>query len=116
MTDASPAQRHVQRHNQISIRLHYRLEADWHRVEAQQWNERGFCFFHTHALNANSVAFNPNFPLARPRRMMGGEFDWQVKRFGLLPKPLHPLPVLHGQRQIQYGLAALGGGVGGFGK
>ncbi len=57
MTDATPAQRHVQRHNQISIRLHYRLDADWHRLEAQQWNERGFCFFHTHALQAGPVAF-----------------------------------------------------------
>ncbi|MEN9358376.1 MAG: hypothetical protein RL695_2547, partial [Pseudomonadota bacterium] len=52
-----------------------------------------------------NTPMNPNFPLARPRRMMGGEFDWQVKRFGLIPKPLHPQPVLHGQRQIQYGLA-----------
>ena len=70
MTDATPAQRHVQRHNQISIRLHYRLEADWHRVEAQQWNERGFCFFHTHALNANSVAFK------RSLQHFEGEIVW----------------------------------------
>jgi len=57
VTNATPAQRHVQRHNQISIRLHYRFDADWHRLEAQQWNERGFCFFHTHALQAGPVAF-----------------------------------------------------------
>lgn len=60
--------------------------------------------------------FNPNFSLARARRMMGGEFDWQIEPGRLIPEPLHPLPVLHGHRQIQYGLAALGGGVGGFGK
>ena len=70
MTDATPAQRHVQRHNQISIRLHYRLDADWHRLEAQQWNERGFCFFHTHALQAGPVAFK------RSLQHFEGEIVW----------------------------------------
>lgn len=57
MSESLPAQRHVQRHNQISIRLHYRLGADWHRLEAQQWNERGFCFFHTQALQSGPLHF-----------------------------------------------------------
>jgi len=70
VTDATPAQRHVQRHNQISIRLHYRLDADWHRLEAQQWNERGFCFFHTHALQAGPVAFK------RSLQHFEGEIVW----------------------------------------
>lgn len=70
VTDATPAQRHVQRHNQISIRLHYRLDADWHRLEAQQWNDRGFCFFHTHALQAGPVAFK------RSLQHFEGEIVW----------------------------------------
>jgi len=70
VTDATPAQRHVQRHNQISIRLHYRLDADWHRLEARQWNERGFCFFHTHALQAGPVAFK------RSLQHFEGEIVW----------------------------------------
>lgn len=70
VTDATPAQRNVQRHNQISIRLHYRLDADWHRLEAQQWNERGFCFFHTHALQAGPVAFK------RSLQHFEGEIVW----------------------------------------
>jgi len=70
VTDATPAQRHVQRHNQISIRLHYRLDADWHRLEAQQWNERGFCFFHTHALQVGPVAFK------RSLQHFEGEIVW----------------------------------------
>ena len=60
--------------------------------------------------------FNPNFPLARARRMMGGAFDRQIELRRLIPQPLHPLPVLHGHRQIQYGLSALGSCVGGLGK
>nr|WP_315464569.1 hypothetical protein [uncultured Rhodoferax sp.] len=70
MTDGAPAQRHVQRNNQISIRLHYRLEAEWHRLEAQQWNARGFCFFHTHTLQGGPVAFK------RSLQHFEGEIVW----------------------------------------
>ena len=57
MSDTTPAQRHVPRHNQISIRLHVRLGGDWHRIEARQWNERGFCFFHAPSLVVGPAAF-----------------------------------------------------------
>lgn len=55
--DATPAQRHVQRHNPISIRLHLALDGDWHRIEARQWNARGFCFFHSTPLATGPTAF-----------------------------------------------------------
>ena len=48
--------------------------------------------------------------------MMGGEFDRQIELRGLIPKPLDPLPLLHGHSQIQYRLSALGSGVGRLGK
>jgi len=70
MTDFSPAQRHVQRHNQISIRLHYALDSGWHRIEAQQWNERGFCIFHTHALPLAPLQFK------RSLQHFQGELVW----------------------------------------
>ena len=57
MTELPAAQRHIQRHNEISIRLHYAKGDGWHVIEAQQWNERGFCFFHTHPLNVGPVEF-----------------------------------------------------------
>ncbi|MFZ2218598.1 MAG: YitT family protein, partial [Rhodoferax sp.] len=44
---------------------------------------------------ASLGGFNPNFPLACSSRVMGGEFDRQIELRGLIPKPLHPLPVLH---------------------
>ena len=55
--DATPAQRHVQRHNPISIRLHLALDGDWHRIDARQWNARGFCFFHSTPLATGPTAF-----------------------------------------------------------
>ncbi len=57
MTELSAAQRHIQRHNEISIRLHYARGDDWHVIEAQQWSEHGFCFFHAHALNIGPAEF-----------------------------------------------------------
>ena len=48
--------------------------------------------------------------------MMGGEFDRQIELRRLIPKPLHPLPLLHGHSQIQYGLATLGSRIVRLGK
>ena len=59
---------------------------------------------------------NPNFPLACSSRVMGGEFDRQIELRGLIPKSLHPLPVLHGHCQVQDRLSAFCGGVGRLGK
>lgn len=70
MTDSTPAQRHVQRHNQISIRLHVRLDGDWHRIEARQWNERGFCFFHSQIVATGPTAFK------RSLQHFEGELVW----------------------------------------
>lgn len=68
--DDTPAQRDVQRHNQISIRLHYQWGGEWHRMEAQQWNARGFCFFHVHALPEGVTAFK------RSLQHFEGELVW----------------------------------------
>lgn len=57
MAELSAAQRHIQRHNEISIRLHYARGDDWHVIEAQQWSEHGFCFFHAHALHVGAIEF-----------------------------------------------------------
>ena len=62
------------------------------------------------------TVFNPDFPLACSSRVMGGEFDRQIELRGLIPKPLHPLSVLHGHCQIQDRLSAFCGGVGRLGK
>lgn len=70
MTDTTPAQRNVPRHNQISIRLHCRVGDDWHRIEAQQWNARGFSFFHPLALPVGPVAFK------RSLQHFDGEIVW----------------------------------------
>ncbi|MDH4451105.1 MAG: hypothetical protein QE265_11040 [Rhodoferax sp.] len=70
MTDTSLALRHVQRHNQISIRLHYLREGAWHRLYAQHWNERGFCFFHTQPLPAGTLGFK------RSLQPFEGELVW----------------------------------------
>ena len=58
----------------------------------------------------------PDFPLACSSRVMGGEFDRQIELRGLIPKPLHPLSVLHGHSQVQDRLSAFCGGVGRLGK
>lgn len=70
MTDTTPVQRNVPRHNQISIRLHCRVGDDWHRIEAQQWNARGFSFFHPLALPVGPVAFK------RSLQHFDGEIVW----------------------------------------
>lgn len=70
MTDATPAQRHVERYNPISIRLHVALEGDWHRIEARQWNARGFCFFHSMPL-----AIGPT-PFKRSLQHFEGDIVW----------------------------------------
>lgn len=57
MPDSPPAQRHQQRHSQLSIRLHARLDGVWQPVEAQGWNANGFCFFHAQALEEEVLAF-----------------------------------------------------------
>ena len=62
------------------------------------------------------AAFIPNFPLAPVGWMMGGEFDRQIELRGLIPKPLHPLSVLHGHCQIQYRLSTLGSRISRLGK
>jgi hypothetical protein len=74
MTDAIPTQRHVVRHNQISIRLHYWLDGQWHRLEAQQWNDSGFCFFHTLPLPGERIA------LKRSLQHFEGEIIWTRTR------------------------------------
>lgn len=48
--------------------------------------------------------------------VIGREFDRQVELIGLILQSFHPLSVLHSHGQIQDGLAALGGGVSGFGE
>jgi len=74
MTDALPTQRHVVRHNQIAIRLHYWLDSRWHRLEAQQWNDSGFCFFHTLPLPGEKIA------LKRSLQHFEGEIVWTRTR------------------------------------
>jgi hypothetical protein len=57
VTNDPPAQRHVLRNNQIAVRLHCRVGEEWHRIEAQQWNARGFCFFHAFPLPVGVMPF-----------------------------------------------------------
>jgi hypothetical protein len=52
-----PAKRQGSRHNQISIRLHYALGADWHLVDAHGWSEHGFYFFHAQPLHTGLMSF-----------------------------------------------------------
>ena len=70
MVEQSTAQRHVERHNEISIRLHYAKGDDWHAIEAQQWNARGFCFFHTQVLQLGALEFK------RSLQHFSGEIVW----------------------------------------
>jgi hypothetical protein len=70
MPDNTPAQRHVPRQNEIAIRLHYSWGETWCRLEAQQWNTRGFCFFHAHALPLMVM------PFKRSLHHFKGEIVW----------------------------------------
>jgi hypothetical protein len=69
-----PAQRDVQRYNQISIRLHLAIEGVWHRIEAGQWSDGGFCFLHAQPLQRGSLAFK------RSLLHFGGELVWSRER------------------------------------
>ena len=62
------------------------------------------------------VEMNPNFPLVRLWRVIGGEFDWQIELRSLIPQALHPLALLHRHCKMEYVLLALSGGVGRLGK
>jgi hypothetical protein len=64
----------VPRHNQISIRLHLALEGIWHRVEAGQWSEGGFCFLHAQPLERGRLAFK------RSLQHFDGELVWSHQR------------------------------------
>ncbi|MBK7002451.1 MAG: hypothetical protein IPH35_21615 [Rhodoferax sp.] len=70
MTELSAAQRHIQRHNEISIRLHYAWGNDWHVIEAQQWSARGFCFFHVLAVHEGAMEFK------RSLQHFSGDIVW----------------------------------------
>lgn len=70
MTATSPAKRQGSRHNQISIRLHCQLDGAWQVVDAQQWNESGFHFFHTQQLQPGPV------PFKRSLQHFQGELVW----------------------------------------
>lgn len=69
-----PARRDVQRHNQISIRLHLAIEGVWHRIEAGQWSDGGFCFLHAQPLERGRLAFK------RSLQHFGGELVWSRER------------------------------------
>lgn len=69
-----PARRDVPRHNQISIRLHLALEGVWHRIEAVQWSDRGFCFLHAQPLERGRLAFK------RSLQHFDGELVWTRER------------------------------------
>ncbi|WP_296510791.1 hypothetical protein [Rhodoferax sp.] len=58
------------RHNQIPIRLHLALGDAWLLLEAQQWNDRGFCFFHAQELLDGPIA------LKRSLQHFSGEIVW----------------------------------------
>lgn len=70
MTDVHLRPQHVQRYNQIPIRLHYVVDGEWHRTEAQQWNERGFSFHHAHTLPLAPLEFK------RSLQHFEGELVW----------------------------------------
>lgn len=69
-----PARRDVQRHNQISIRLHLAIEGVWHRFEAGQWSDGGFCFLHAYPLQRGQLAFK------RSLQHFSGELVWSRER------------------------------------
>jgi hypothetical protein len=64
----------VPRHNQISIRLHLALDGVWHRIEAGQWSEGGFCFLHAQPLARGRLAFK------RSLQHFDGELVWTRER------------------------------------
>ncbi|WP_293661279.1 hypothetical protein [Rhodoferax sp. OV413] len=70
MTDVHLRPQHVQRYNQIPIRLHYVVDGAWHRTEAQQWNERGFSFYHAQTLPLAPLEFK------RSLQHFEGELVW----------------------------------------
>jgi hypothetical protein len=70
MKDLTLRPQHVQRYNQIPIRLHYLAQDAWHRTEAQQWNERGFSFYHAHTLPLAPLEFK------RSLQHFVGELVW----------------------------------------
>lgn len=66
----SSSQRHGPRHNQISIRLQGLWDGVWQPVDAQQWNDSGFLFFHAQQLLPGAVLFK------RSLQHFEGELVW----------------------------------------